>query len=303
MKNLTSASIHPVSIARYHLPSNQYYLVVDLYPQLIVNMQFTPVIASAILFFSATILAAPVPQLAGVSDAASSVSSSTDNGLGYGVKNAEDNTADLINSLKGGSVGSTAPAGPGGPPPPPPHHKVRRQLAGVGDAAKSILSNTDDGLGFGVKNAEDNTAGLISKVTAPLPKIPRQADKIANGLKDIGNAAGMSAVTNPIGNLGDSLDGITTSGAANLGAQIGSTEESTLEAIGSAIPKTRRQTDKIANGLKDIGNALGVSAVTNPIGDLGDQLDGASTGGIADAGAQIGKVEETTLEKVGSAIP
>jgi hypothetical protein len=263
-------------------------------------MQFTSVIASAILLFSTTILAAPLPQLAGEGAAANSILSSTDNGIGYGIENAEDNTADLITSIKGGSTGSTAPAGPGGPPPPPPH---RRQLAGEGAAANSILSSTDNGIGFGVKNAEDNTAGLITKVRDSVPKVPRQADKIANGMKNIGNAAGVSALTDPVGNTGDSLDGTLTSGAANAGAQIGSTEESTLEGIGSAVPKTRRQLDKIANGAKNIGNAAGVSAVVNPVGDLGDSADGSLTSGAADAGAQIGKTEETTLENIGSAVP
>jgi hypothetical protein len=200
-------------------------------------MHFTQVIASAILLFSTAILAAPLPQLAGEGQALNSIFSSTDNGVGFGVENAEDNTADLITSIKGGSTGTTTPAGPGGAPPPPPH---RRQLAGEGQALNSIASSTDNGVGFAVKDAEDNTAGLISKVTASIPKIPktrRQLDKIANGAKNIGNAAGVSAVVNPVGDLGDSLDGALTSGAANAGAQIGKTEETTLESAGSAIPK------------------------------------------------------------------
>jgi hypothetical protein len=202
-------------------------------------MQFTQVIASAILLFSTTILAAPLPQLAGEGEALNSIFSSTDNGIGFGVENAEDNTADLITSIKGGSTGSTTPAGSGGAPPPPPH-KVRRQFAGEGQALNSIFSSTDNGVGFAVKDAEDNTAGLISKVTASVPKIPktrRQLDKIANGAKNIGNAAGVSAVVNPVGDLGDSLDGALTGGVANAGAQIGKTEETTLESAGSAIPK------------------------------------------------------------------
>jgi len=266
-------------------------------------MQFTPFIASAILLFSATVLAAPLPQLAGEGAALNSVFSSTDNGIGYGVEAAEDNTANLITAIKGGSTGSTTPAGPGGPPPPPPH---RRQLAGEGAALNSIASSTDNGVGFAVKAAEDNTAGLISKVTASVPKIPktrRQLDKIANGMKDIGDAAGVSAVTTPVGDLGDSLDGSLTSGAANAGAQIGSAEESTLISIGQAIPKTRRQLDKIANGAKNVGNAAGVSAVTTPVGDLGDSLDGTLTSGAADAGAKIGSTEESTLISIGKAIP
>jgi hypothetical protein len=263
-------------------------------------MHFASVIASAILLFSTTVLAAPIPQLAGEGAALNSIFVGTDNGVGYAVEAAEDNTANLITSIKGGSTGTTAPAGPGGPPPPPPH---RRQLAGEGAALNSIFVGTDNGVGFAVEAAEDNTADNIRKVTASLPKIPRQADKIANGLKNIGNAAGVSAATNPVGDLGDSLDGTLTGGVADAGAKIGSTEESTLISIGKAIPKTRRQADKIANGLKNIGNAAGVSAVTNPVGDLGDSLDGTLTGGVADAGAKIGSTEESTLISIGKAIP
>ena len=201
-------------------------------------MQFTPVIASVILLFSSAILAAPLPQ-----------------------------------------------------------------LAGEGAALNSIASSTDNGIGFGVKAAEDNTAGLISKVTASVPKIPRQADKIANGLKNIGNAAGISAVTEPVGNLGDSADGALTGGVADAGAQIGNTEEATLISVGQAIPKTRRERGKIANGPENIGNAAGISAVTEPVGNLGDSADGALTGGVADAGAKIGSTEESTLISIGQAIP
>lgn len=49
-------------------------------------------------------------------------------GVGFGIENALDNTAALITKVKGG-----APA------------KARRQLAGEGAAADSILSDTDNG--------------------------------------------------------------------------------------------------------------------------------------------------------------
>lgn len=116
----------------------------------------------------------------------------------------------MITSLKGG-----APA------------LARRQLAGEGAAANSILSSTDNGIGYGIENAEDNTADLITSVkggtAAPaVPKLGRrQGDKISNGLKAIGNAAGVSTVTDPVGNAGDSIDGSLTSGATNIGADIG----------------------------------------------------------------------------------
>lgn len=132
----------------------------------------------------------------------------------------------------------------------------------------------------------------------------RQADKIANGLKAIGNAAGVSAVTEPVGNAGDSIDGTLTDGAANAGASIGATEESTLENAGSSVPThLRRQADKIANGFGAIGDAAGISAVSSPIQAAGDSIDGTLTDGAANAGASIGSTEESTLEGAGSAIP
>lgn len=308
-------------------------------------MQFTPAIASAILLFCTGVLAAPVPQLAGEGAAANSILSDTDNGVGFGIENAEDNTANLITATKGGAAVPAVPklrrqlAGEGaaadsiltdtdngvgfgienaedntanlitstkgGVPATP---KSRRQLAGEGAAADSILTDTDNGVGFGIENAEDNTANLITstKGGAAVPAVPkfrRQGDKISNGAKAIGNAAGVGAVTDPVGNEGDSLDGTLTSGAANAGASIGSTEETTLENAGSAVPKFRRQGDKISNGLKAIGTAAGVGAVTDPVGNEGDSLDGTLTSDAANAGASIGSTEETTLENAGSAVP
>ncbi|KAK5053876.1 hypothetical protein LTR84_001838 [Exophiala bonariae] len=128
-----------------------------------------------------------------------------------------------------------------------------RQLAGEGAAADSILTSTDNGVGYGIENAEDNTAALLSSSgtssgssgsgsSSPPPPPPphksrRQADKIANGAGAILNAAGQPGAANAVTSNGDSVDGTLTSDAANTGAQIGSTEESTLEGVGKAIPK------------------------------------------------------------------
>lgn len=124
-----------------------------------------------------------------------------------------------------------------------------RQLAGEGAAADSILTSTDNGVGYGIENAEDNTAALISGSSSsssgssspppppPPHKSKRQADKIANGAGAILTAAGQPAAANVVTSNGDSVDGTLTSDAANEGAQIGSTEESTLEGVGSAVPK------------------------------------------------------------------
>lgn len=84
-------------------------------------MRLTASIAAAILAFTATgVLAAPVPQLAGEGAAANSILSSTDNGVGYGIENAENNIAGNI-----GTVKAAAPALPA-------VRAIKRQLAGEG---------------------------------------------------------------------------------------------------------------------------------------------------------------------------
>ncbi|KAH7380126.1 hypothetical protein BKA66DRAFT_442445 [Pyrenochaeta sp. MPI-SDFR-AT-0127] len=119
------------------------------------------------------------------------------------------------------------------------------QLAGEGAAANSIFSSTDNGVGYGIENAEDNIAGLISGLRggANTPAAPgsgsrrRQLDKISNGAQAIGQALGVGSSTSGTTTVLDNVDGDLTSGAANLGAQIGQTEESTLEDLGKAVPK------------------------------------------------------------------
>lgn len=114
------------------------------------------------------------------------------------------------------------------------------QLAGEGQAADSLFTDTDNGVGFGIKNAEDNLAALVSstKGTAPaVPKERRQADKICNGFQDLSNAVGTGSSTTAATQACDNLDGELTSGAANAGASVGSTEASTLEGLGSAVPR------------------------------------------------------------------
>jgi hypothetical protein len=250
-------------------------------------------------------------QLAGEGAAADSILSDTDNGVGYGTENALDNTANLISSTKG-SV-----------PAVPARFRARRQLAGEGAAADSILSDTDNGVGYGTEDALDNTANLITSIKGgsgtastgtgasnppPPPPPPgrmvrRQGDKISNGVGAVGNALGVGAVTDPIQAAGDNADGSLTSAAANAGASVGSAEETTLEGVGSAVPKFRRQGDKISNGVGAVGNALGVGAVTDPIQAAGDNADGSLTSAAANAGASVGSAEESTLEGIGSAVP
>jgi hypothetical protein len=222
-------------------------------------------------------------QLAGEGAAADSILTDTDNGVGYGTENAENNAASLITSAKG-----SAPA--------PPH---RRQLAGEGAAADSILTDTDNGVGYGTENAENNAASLITSAKGSTPK--RQLDKIANGAGNVCTAAGGDC-GNQVG-AADSIDGALTSGAADAGAAVGSTEEQSLEAAGSAVPSKvpKRQLDKIANGAGNVCTAAG--------GDCGqqvgaaDSIDGATTSGAANTGAAVGSTEEQSLEAAGSAVP
>ncbi|KAK4495898.1 hypothetical protein PRZ48_013166 [Zasmidium cellare] len=228
-------------------------------------MHFTQTSIVALLAVNA--LSLPVPQLA-------------DNGVGYGIENAEDNTAATI--TKAGVK------------------LVRRQLAGEGAACDSILSETDNGVGYGIQHAEENTAKTISSA----PKVPtarRQLDKISNGFASISNAAGTGALTGPTTNGLDGIDGTSTEGAAQLGAEVGSTEEGTLEAIGSAVPK--RQLDKVSNGFQTLSDAAGTGALTSAATTGLDGVDGTSTEGAAQLGAEIGSTEEGTLEAVGSATP
>ena len=284
-------------------------------------MRFTITLAAGLI---AGVLAAPVPQLAGEGAACNSVLSSTDNGVGYGVENAEDNTANTIKStgakvrrqLAGegaacNSILSSTDNGVGYGVENAEDNtantisstgvrRARRQLAGEGAACNSVLSSTDNGVGYGVENAEDNTANTIKSTGA---KARRQLDKISNGAGAVGTAAGVGTVTGPVQSTGDSLDGTLTSGAANAGAQVGNTEASTLEQAGSDVPKARRQLDKISNGAGAIGNAAGVGAVTSPVQSTGDSLDGTLTSGAANAGAQVGNTEASTLEQAGSDVP
>ncbi|CZT16536.1 uncharacterized protein RCC_02370 [Ramularia collo-cygni] len=185
-------------------------------------MLFPTALLSVIL--ATTILALPVPQLAGEGAACNSIFSSTDNAIGFGIKNAEDKIASHISDIT---------------------HLAPRQLAGEGAACDSIFSSTDNAIGFGVKNAEDKLAGNITSVKEGITSMVkrvfdslnrRQLDKIANGFQDITDAAGVGFTTTPLTGALDGLDGTTTSIPANIGASIGDAEENILEGLGNAVP-------------------------------------------------------------------
>jgi hypothetical protein len=140
------------------------------------------------------------------------------------------------------------------------------QLAGEGAAANSILSSTDNGIGYGTENAEEKLAGNIASLksgsglgnlasstggatggsSAPPPPPPppargphhrRQLDKIAKGEQDVSNAAGTGSATEAASNELINLDGQLTGSAADAGAQFGNTEVNTLETVGNSVPR------------------------------------------------------------------
>lgn len=195
-------------------------------------------------------------------------------------------------------------------------------MAGEGAACDSILSDTDNGVGYGIENAEDNTAALLGGTSSgtttssggsggaapppPPPKGPkakRQGDKIANGLANVLSAAHLGPVADIEKSVGDNADGELTSAAADAGAQIGSAEESTLEGAGKAIPRVKRQGDKIANGAANVLSALHQNDLADIEKSNGDTLDGQLTSDAANLGAQVGAYEEKTLENAGKSVP
>ena len=238
-----------------------------------------------LLLLGSNVFAAPLArrQLHGEGVAADALLTDTDNGVGYGTENAEDNLAALITNTK--------PAG------------TRRQLHGEGVAADALLTDTDNGVGYGTENAEDNLAALITNTKG---STKRQADKISKGAQAVSSALGTGAATqNPTDSI-DTIDGATTDGAANIGTDTGTMEAATLEAAGSAVPtslKQRRQADKISNGAQAVSNALGTGAATTTVTDSLDTIDGASTDGAANLGTDTGAMEASTLEAAGSAVP
>lgn len=112
------------------------------------------------------------------------------------------------------------------------------QFASKSAAANSIFSSTDNGLGYGIENAEDKTAALIMSFKGSAPAAParRQLDKVSNGFQTLSNAASNGGPTTSLTNSLDTIDGDFASGAANIGANTGALKVGTLEAAGNAVP-------------------------------------------------------------------
>ncbi|KAF3005198.1 hypothetical protein E8E13_010793 [Curvularia kusanoi] len=144
------------------------------------------IILALAIFSMATAL--PTPQLAGEGQAADSLFTDIDSGVGYGIEAAEDNIANSISGTKGASAGT---GGSSSPPPPPPGPKPHR----------------------------------------------RQLDKVAHGEQAIADAAGVGSATQAATDAEVNADGELTSGAANAGATIGGALESTLIKVGQSVPR------------------------------------------------------------------
>lgn len=116
------------------------------------------------------------------------------------------------------------------------------QLAGTGAMFDSLFTELDNGIGYGVKNAETNLAGVVGGAkggagTGPAPGKPsrRQLNKISDGFQTLSQAAGTGASTTQLTNGLDAIDGDLTDGQANLGAALGETLEKTLADTGNTV--------------------------------------------------------------------
>ncbi|KAI6760411.1 hypothetical protein HG530_009271 [Fusarium avenaceum] len=127
-----------------------------------------------------------------------------------------------------------------------------RQLAGEGNFFDSMFTDTDNGVGYGVENAEDNLAELLGGTASrgsggsgsggnpppppPHKMVKRQGDKIANGAAADLNAVGLTNEADFVKTDGGNIDGQLTDDATTLGAQFGGDEEDVLERAGNFVP-------------------------------------------------------------------
>ncbi|KAM0233077.1 hypothetical protein ACHAP5_010544 [Fusarium lateritium] len=96
-----------------------------------------------ILAATGVTLGAPVMnprQLAGEGNFFDSLFTDTDNGVGYGTENAEDNPAELLGGTASRTNGGTSGAGGANQPPPPPPKMVKRQGDKIANGAAADLT-------------------------------------------------------------------------------------------------------------------------------------------------------------------
>ncbi|KAH7418089.1 hypothetical protein BKA64DRAFT_738597 [Cadophora sp. MPI-SDFR-AT-0126] len=156
---------------------------------------------------SALVLAAPIPQGAGVGAGCDAILTDGDTGSGLLVKEAGQNAASLLKS-----------AG------------VKRQGAGVGDACSAILTDGDTGSGLAVKEAGQNLDSLLKSSGAK-----RQLDKAGAGTAAIISLVSPEAAAYQEG-LTDVIDGDGTSDSAVIGQQIGAIEAQAGSGAGNLVP-------------------------------------------------------------------
>ncbi|KAH7174629.1 uncharacterized protein B0J16DRAFT_388452 [Fusarium flagelliforme] len=141
-----------------------------------------------------------------------------------------------------------------------------RQLGGEGQAAEPLISDFDNAVGYAGENAlihvshlmggdaqEPDEPGLNnggggggSTSGGPPPPPPggrklrmakRQLDKLADGVADVANAAGLTGEGDLVETNGDAIDGQLTGDAGQLGEQLGEDEETIGEDAGNLVPE------------------------------------------------------------------
>jgi len=243
-------------------------------------MQFPKVTTSlALLILPASVLAAPIPQGAGVGAGCDAILTDADTGSGLAVKEGLTNAASLLKS-----------AG------------VKRQGAGVGDACNAILTDADTGSGLAVKEGLTNAASLLKS-----SGVKRQLDKVGAGtaavisLVDPDAAAFQEDLTN-------NLDGDGTNDSAVIGEQVGAFEAEIGEGAGnlvtSKLPATpaKRQLDKVGAGTAAVIGLVDpdVAALQE---ELTNNIDGYGASDSALIGEQVGALEVEVGEGAGNLVP
>ncbi|PVH84995.1 hypothetical protein DL98DRAFT_609103 [Cadophora sp. DSE1049] len=208
---------------------------------------------------SALVLAAPIPQGAGVGAGCDD----GDKGSGLLVKEAGQNAALLLKS-----------AG------------AKRQGADFGDACNGILTDGDTGSGLAVKEAGQNLASLLKSAGAR-----RQLDKAGAGTAAVISLLNPDAAAYQEG-LTDVIDGDGTSDSAVIGEQAGAIEAQAGSGAGNLVPSKvpageKRQLDKAGAGTAAIISLVSPEAAEYQEG-LTNVIDGDGTSDSAIIGQQIG---------------
>ncbi|KAH6710907.1 hypothetical protein BKA61DRAFT_578732 [Leptodontidium sp. MPI-SDFR-AT-0119] len=231
---------------------------------------------SLFVLSSTLVLAAPIPQGAGVGAGCDAILTDGDTGSGLLVKEAGQNAASLLKS-----------AG------------VKRQGAGVGDACNAILTDGDTGSGLAVKEAGQHLASLLKSGGAR-----RQLDKAGAGTAAIISLLSPEAAAYQEG-LTDVIDGDGTSDSAVIGEQIGAIEAQAGSGAGNLVPSKftgKRHLDKAGAGTAAVISLVSPEAAAYQEG-LTDVIDGDGTSDSAVIGQQVGVIETQAGSGAGNLVP